>query len=136
MSPTKLQLHALKVVESLAEIYNVLYGNPDFMSDAAIGELEKVVLRLGMHYQMLQVKNMELGRTRWKSVPTVHYVAGHLVAQAEFINPRVVQGYMSESLVGVICDIYKMSQSWPFKHRVQQVALMKYRTGLRFLWDC
>ena len=106
------------------------------MNAAAIDELKKVTLRLGMHYQVLQVKSMEFGRTRWKSVPKTHYVVGHLVEQAELINPRVVQGYMSESLVGVICDIYKMSQSGPFKHRVQQVALMKYRTGLRLLWDC
>ena len=53
--------------------------------------------------------------------------------QAELINPRYVQGYGSESLVGQICGIYEASQSGPFKRRIQWVCMLKYHTKMSYL---
>ena len=64
-----------------------------------------------------------------------HYAVGHMSEQAALINPRFVQGYSSESLVGTICEIYGASQSGPFRAHIQKVCMLKYRTGLRYLWE-
>ena len=63
----------------------------------------------------------------------VHYTCAHMLAQAEVINPRVVQGYASESMVGQICGLYKASRPGHTDH-VQRIAIAKYRTGLKLLW--
>ena len=63
-------------------------------------------------------------------VPKHHYVGGHLGAQAELVNPKFVQTYGSESLVGKICLIYKSSQNGPFAAGLQDKILSTYRLGM------
>ena len=65
----------------------------------------------------------------------MHYLCAHLPMQAELVNPRYTQGYTSESMVGTACQIYTRSQSGPFHDRIQEVALVKYVTGLNILWS-
>ena len=129
------QRHMLKVVKALDDIYNIVYSANTFLLATDQEKLRKACGMLALHYQALQVSSFAAREMLWKSTPKHHYVCAHLPWQAALINPRTVQGYMSESLVGVICDIYKMSQSGPFHARVQQAALLKYRTGLLYLWQ-
>ena len=60
----------------------------------------------------------------------LHYAVAHLGDQAATINPRFVQTYGSEGLVGKIATIYKKSQSGPFMRTHQQKILRKYTVGL------
>eukprot|EP00974_Lingulodinium_polyedra_P111223 10758047-Lingulodinium_polyedra.AAC.1 len=55
----------------------------------------------------------QVGRSRWRTVPRNHYTRGHLAAQTTLINPRRVQGYLSEPMVGEMRCTYKQSQSGP-----------------------
>ena len=64
----------------------------------------------------------------------LHYVAAHLASQADVINPRFVQSYASESMVGQICGVYKASCSGPYQPQAQRTAMHKYCTGLKLLW--
>jgi len=133
-TPSMRQKHMLKVIASLADMYDIFYSASHFLTPTAQIKLRKACYRLGIHYQALQMLSLAAGDMFWKSSSKLHYTCAHLCEQAALVNPRAVQGYMSESLVGVICDIYKLSLSGPFHRRVQHVALLKYRTGLFFLW--
>ena len=131
--PTMKQRHMLKVVKALNDIYNIIYSAPTFLLAADHEKLRKACGMLAVQYQALQVDSFAAKEMLWKSTSKHHYVCAHLPWQATLINPRTVQGYMSESLVGAVCDIYKMSQSGPYHARVQEVVLLKYRTGLFYL---
>ena len=120
----------LKVVESLHLVVNTFYNADYFLTPTELDCVNTNLTRMGQNYQALQVLEMEDGRCGWKTTTKMHYVAGHLGAHAELINPRVAQGYRNESLVGEVCTVYKHSQSGPFKKRIQKVALLKYRAGV------
>lgn len=132
---TRRQKHMLKVAESLQEATKTFYRAGSFLTTDEIVYVNKHLTRLGQHYQQLQVLDLAEGRCTWKTTTKLHYVAAHLGEQAMLINPVVVQGYRSESMVGEICRIYAESQNGPFRARVQRVALLKYRVGLHMLWD-
>ena len=123
----------LRVATSLRDIIDLLYASSCFLSDEAKRDLRAHLLRLGQHHQALQVMELNEGRPRWKTTVKLHYVVGHLGSQADLINPRYVQGYRSESMVGQVCGIYAASDSGPHT-QVQRVTMQKYRTGLKLLW--
>ena len=130
------QKHMLKVAESLLEAVSTFYRAGCFLTPEEVVHVKHHLNRFGQNYQMLQVIDLAEQRATWKTTTKLHYVGGgHLWEQASLINPRVVQGYRSESLVGELCGIYAQSLSGPFRDRVQHVALLKYRVGLLFLWD-
>ena len=55
---------------------------------------------------------------------------GHPVA---LTNPRFVQMYMSESMVGVVTTIMAMCMNGPYQGNLQNVVLSKYKVGVRLL---
>ena len=92
--------------------------------------------KFGIHYQWLAVNAWESDNTtRWNTKPKVHFAVGHLGWQAALINPRFVQGYGGESMVGTMAEIYGLSTSGPYKQKIQELALKKYRTGMKFMWE-
>ena len=70
------------------------------------------------------------GKLLWKQQPKLHRVVGHLPVQTRLINPRVVQGYTSESMVGTMAGIYKKSMDGPHHKHVQHKFATKYCTAM------
>ena len=65
----------------------------------------------------------------WHVKPKHHY-AQHVGRQCELINPRRVQNYLDEGIVGVACGIYASSSNGPVgPARLQYTALVKLRVG-------
>ena len=130
---TQKNVHMLKVAQSLQACYDIMYAGSYFLDKASLKELQAHLSRFARHYQWLAVDAMHKGQTRWNIVPKFHFVLGHLVQQAELINPRFVQAYMSESMVGVVTELMGMCVQGPYKDNIQKVALAKYRLGLDLL---
>ena len=135
LAPTRDHRHMTKVLESLAKMYELFYNASYFFDQDELAELKHHMDRMAKHYQVLQVQALAQGKAKWKSTVKMHYVAAHIHAQAQVVNPRFVQGYASESLVGQICGIYAGSQSGPFHGHIQRMCFLKYRTGLKLLWE-
>ena len=134
LNPDRKSRHMRKVVESLQECMNIWYGNSYFLGASELDALKRHLTKVGQHYQVLQSSSMAAEETMWKPVVKMHYVVAHLASQSELINPRFVQGYRSESMVGRICEIYSHSNRGLYREVVQRVSLLKYRTGMVFLW--
>ena len=83
---------------------------------------------MGLHYQCLA--GLCEGELAWQMRPKLHYAVAHLPEQCILINPRFVQTYGSEGLVGKICNICKASHSGPYHAGLQPSFFSKYRTGL------
>jgi len=73
---------------------------------------------------------MDEGRRMWPQRPKLHYVIAHLPTQASLINPRFLQAYASESMVGRVAKIYKKSLDGPNEGVVQSKVAIKYCTGM------
>ena len=132
--PTPKNKHMNKLADSLQEAYDIMYNGTFFLSDGDVVALRRALFRFGEHYKALHDLAVDEGVQMWKIVPKLHFLCAHVPVQAEIVNPRYTQGYTSESMVGAVCQIYSTSQSGPFHSRIQDVALVKYCTGLNILW--
>ena len=130
IAPTEKNKHALKVVESLQALYDVFYSGGYFLTPAELATTRRQLLRLGLNYQRLAVLAVAENDLAWKQVPKLHYVVGHLAWQCRLINPRYVQTYGSEGMVGKICGIYRASQNGPYAAGLQTTILTKYRLAM------
>ena len=135
LNPNDTNKHMLKVVHSLQCMYDVMYNNGYFLDPNALATLRDAVARFGRHYYWLAATSFRQELTRWHIVPKFHYVVGHMGEQTSLINPRFVQSYGSESMVGAVTKTYGKSQSGPFHNVIQRTVVLKYKTGMKFLWE-
>ena len=134
LNPSPRNKHMEKVVLALQTAIDIMYSAGHFLDDETWTALDKNLTRLGQHYQYLAVMEFKEGRMRWQTIPKLHCVSGQLAEQAALINPRHVQGYASESMVGEMCRIYNRCQSGPFERVIQRTVMRKYTTGLQLMW--
>ena len=87
-------------------------------------------LGMGRSYQWLAAETVAGAKSRWKQPPKLHYAIGHLAQQARLINPRYVQCYSAEGLVGKVAAVWKKSMDGPHVRISQHKVLLKYRTGM------
>ena len=134
MDPTLVNKHCLKVLESLSRIYEIMYGHGMFLDDLECSQMAKHCQRLGENWQCLAVTATSQGHRRWQCVPKMHYVVAHFAAQASLINPRHVQAYASESMVGRVTTIYKKSLDGPHATKHQEKVARKYGAAQLLRW--
>ena len=125
-----LNRQAFKVVQSLARAYDIMYSAGCFLDAAEARDLDEQLSRMGRSWQWLSVHTIAQSLTRWKQPPKVHYAIGHLAEQARLINPRHVQCYSAEGLVGKIALIWEKSMDGPHCRISQHKVLKKYLVGM------
>jgi len=126
--PSIVNRHILKCVESLSAVYDIFYAGSYVLTAAEAEAAARHLTRMGLHYQRLAFLHTD--QLAWQMRPKLHYAVAHLAGQAKLINPRYVQTYGSEGLVGKVCNIYKASQSGPYHAGLQRTIFTKYQTGL------
>ena len=118
-----------KVFLALTEIERIFYTSDMFLEDKTKTELEDAFLRLGRHWQNLRHLSGVRNENAWQIRPKVHY-AQHFVEQADLINPRVVQNYQEESLIGVVTKVWQACARGPYEKTIQKKALNRMWVGL------
>ncbi len=115
-----------RVFVSSDGFYNFMYPCDMFMSNQVVDALETHVDRIGRHMQLWR-RSADKENIRYDQVrPKVHY-GMHWPEQCELMNPRFVQTFGGESLIGRITQIWEASCNGPCcKHatasRGQQAA--------------
>ena len=85
--------------------------------------------------QKMAVQTIVDGLPRWKQPPKVHYAVGHLAHQAILINPRFVQCYSAEGLVGKMTKVWKKSTDGPHRRVSQHKVVLNYLVGMALDFD-
>ena len=106
-------------------VYNVLYT-----ADVCLTVREKRLSRnstqeMGVMHMKCRQHAKAAGEMSFQVKPKAHY-AQHIPYQSQLFNPRFVQCYQEESMVGLIKMIYMKSKSGPYAKRIQRVVLIKY----------
>ena len=120
-----------KCVQSLVRFYDTVYDSGIYMSIDQSEAMASAIKRCCKHYTWLAKRSTHLGLMRWPIRPKMHYWY-HLTLRKQFLNPRFLQTYANESMVGKTCNIYKsaLSGSQNERRKVQHSVLAKYLTGL------
>ena len=134
MDATPIEKHMFKVIESIDACYKLFYGASEWLTEAELDSVRRHCKRIGNNWQMLSLITAEALERSWPCKPKLHYTVAHLPRQAALINPRHVQGYGSESMVGRMAKVYKHSMDGPGRHVVQKKYMMKYRVGALLVW--
>jgi len=88
-----------QLADDLAEFYELLYAAGRFVPPATVDRLRLVVVRSGASYMWLREDCRLRGELFFKATPKVHKMQ-HVPLMATALNPRFVQNYSEESLIG------------------------------------
>ena len=116
LDPSPLEKHMFKVIESLNALYALVYSASFWLTDAELDAFSKHCRRIGNNWQMLAHLTAGMLQRSWPMRPKLHYSIAHMPRQAALINPRFVQAYLSESMVGNVAKIYRHSMDGPHMH--------------------
>ena len=120
--------HRSVVARSLVAWYDVLYNSGVVLTPEQYREQRRHCIRCCRSYGWLAYNAKCEGRLEFKIVPKFHYWH-ELSLQARMLNPRYVQTYSGESMVGRIAQIWKRSLAGPFQNTVQRTLMRKYVLG-------
>ena len=121
---------SLRLLTSLLqEFYEIWYAEPLFMSENAIARIRHVCVDFGMHFQLLREYCREKHIFAFNVKPKVHNMQ-HIPMICEVINPRFIQCYGEESLIGTTTNFWKRSMNGRYNHLVQKSVLAKRYLGL------
>ena len=120
---------AIAVVELLAQLYDDLYSWPMFLSDAQVAKVKSTCDDIGLLMMRLRNFAMELQQLFWRITPKVHKLM-HLHLYAAVMNPRWVQNYAEESLVGTTTRIWQRAMRGRYDNHAQSNVLLRRLVGL------
>ena len=117
-----IQHFVAKMLATLDEFDRLLYSSGMFLTTEEKTKLSSIVLSFGVNFQYVHLHSD--GDLVFAVSPKVHYMQ-HFPMQARLINPRFVQNYMEEGLMGKVQKIWEASVSGPYRNTVQKTVLMK-----------
>ena len=115
----------VKANTALCDIYDILYTADIFMTDPEQLALQKACDNLGLSFQVLRHLSEKDGLLLWQIKPKVH-IAMHVPFQAGLINPKNLQNYGEESLIGKVTGVWESSANGPYHASIQKQALVKW----------
>ena len=86
-------------------------------------------LEFGSAYMRLRECARTTGLLLWPVKPKVHTMQ-HVPLFCEVMNPRFLQNYIEESVVGTTTKVWKRSVAGRYQGGVQRVVLVKRVVGL------
>ena len=119
----------MQLATDLVAFYEILYATGRLLSDEELGRFKEVCERFGTNYQALREHSRVVELLHFKVTPKVHKMQ-HLPLLSEVLNPRWVQNYCEESLVGTCTKIWGKSVSGRHQGTAQRNVLTKKIVGL------
>jgi hypothetical protein len=121
--------HMASAAKLLHEFYSIIYAAPVFMTDRDLDRLRSICIEFGEHFMWCREFSRRDGLLWWEITPKVHKMQ-HVPKMAQMINPRFVQCYFPESLIGTTTKVWKRSMSGRYKNSAQRVVLSKRLLGV------
>ena len=115
---------------SLVELCGLLWAGDMFLGEEQLGKLRAACLTFGANFQLLREDARAVHQLAWHTKSNVHKMQ-RAPLLAEVINPRCVQCYAEESLVGTTTKVWQKSARGRYKKVVQRAVLAKRLTALQ-----
>ena len=114
---------------SLCKFYEVLYRAPMFMCDADLADLRVALGVFGENLMRLREQARLLRKLRFNVTPKCHRMQ-HCHNYAGVLNPRWVQNYSEESLMGTTSKVWEKTMVGRYQKSAQSTVLIKRVLGL------
>ncbi len=110
--------------DGLADFYSALYAAPLFLPEPTVDHVRALCVSIGENWMVLRQLARRRGMLLWKITPKVHKLQ-HAPLYCQVLNPRHVQAYSEESLVGTAVKVWKKSVSGRYRATVQDMVVLK-----------
>ena len=133
-SGSHFDVSVLEVAGNLCKMYDIMYTAGRFFTERQQMELTEACYKLGYHYQRLRVLCDACGWLYFQIKPKTH-MAMHVPF---FGNSSIPDGFnvnWSESMIGVVTQIWEGSVSGPYHATVQRTVLLKYLVQFAICFD-
>ena len=131
MSPTGGHAKSVrKVFNSLDAAERLFYSAGTFLSEDQKDDLVELMNCLGRNWTYLRHLGHLAGRPDWHITPKVHMTVHAVPEQAKLINPRALQNYSEESLMGKVSKSWAATATGPYQSSIQQTVLSRWLVGL------
>ena len=100
-----------------------------FLDEHVVQRLRAMTDQIGEDWMALRAMSRESGHMRWAVTTKVHKMM-HTWVYALALNPRYIQVYSEESLVGSVARVYSKSVAGRYAREVQTLVLLKRYLGL------
>ena len=95
---------------------------------------KNATLKFGRHFQKAAHLSRQEGGVLFYTTFKFHLVQ-HVADQAIMLNPRFLQNYQQEGLVGRIADIFSSTANGPRGKAMHKTALIKYLLGMTLRYE-
>ena len=124
-----------KLLKALSRILEIIWEGNIFLSQSDLRQLAKQTIVFADHFMLLA----DLARINhtldFKVSPKVHQMQ-HIPSQATFMNPRFLQNYMEESMIGCLAQMYRGARNGPSSELgIQRTVLIKYLIGIQLRFE-
>ena len=112
-----------KLFWNLHCFYDLMYSAGAVLTPHEAGFMRKYIFSCCKYYVWLALDNQRRAIVAYNIVPKLHYFA-HIALRADYLNPRVVQTYLQESLMGRVCLMWRqnLAGSW---HEIGQKTFFR-----------
>ena len=118
----------IAICNHVNKVYEIMYASSMFMTAAETAALRTSVLQVGVHWLVLRESCRTAGILAFKVSPKAHRFQ-HLPLWSQVLNPRFVQCYSEESLIGTTTTIWAKTMNGPYHKTVQELVLLKRTCG-------
>ena len=118
-----------RVFQALDDIERLMYSAERFFTAEESDAYAEAFMKLGENWQFLRAESRRANIDAWQITPKVH-ICMHLPMQGRLMNPRFVQVYGEESLVGRVTRIWHAAANGPYANVIQSHTLLRYFCGL------
>ena len=122
------------LLTDLKEFYEILYGAQMFLEDHELTRLDEVIPSIGVKVQRLRAWARARELLVFQVKPKMHKLQ-HLLLYAEALNPRHVQNYLEESLIGTVTKIWHIAMRGNYVSDAQSNVLLRRTLGLLLRWE-
>ena len=117
------------ITESLDNLYAALYDSAMFLSEDTERRVQDACTSLGLCFMRLRESMRRLGKLYFRITPKVHRWM-HIPMYCSVLNPRWVQNYAEESLMGSVSLVYQRAMRGKYMDLVQRDVLVRRNLAL------
>ena len=120
---------APRLAELFDTFYTAVYAARLFPSDTDIGKVRAIINEFGEVIMSLRADSMQRNKLYFKITPKVHKLM-HVPMYMEVMNPRWLQAYLEEGLIGSFTKIWQRGVKWRYERQIQSNVLLRRYLGL------
>ena len=122
------------VLSELADLYDVFYNGQMFLEEDEVRRVRELCVSIGHRMLRLRAWARRCHLHVFQIKPKMHKMQ-HLGLYSEVFNPRYIQNYMEESLIGTVTRVWQKAMRGNYADFAQSNVLLRRLLAVIFRYE-